>query len=550
MIQLHGYQQDDKTKIYHSWNAGNRNVLEVLPTGGGKSVIISDIALDGARDNMPQAIIAHRNELVSQMSLHVARRGIHHRIIGPDTTIAQITRAHRSEFGRSFIAPSAATAVVGIDTLIHRADSLTQWVAQIQRWVIDEAHHVVKTNKWGKAVDLFPRAHGLGVTATPWRTDGQGLGRHADGVFDDMIIGPTLRQLIEMGNLADYEIVCPTSDLEMTDDDLGASGDFTPAKMRTAAKRSHIVGDVVAAYCQYAYTKRAICFATDVETGGKIAASFVAAGIPAICLSAETPAAQRERYVAEFRSGRIWVLVNVDLFDEGFDVPACDCVIMARPTASLGKYRQMIGRALRVAPGKVYGLIIDHVSNWLRHGLPDKHVAWTLNRRDKRAKQEKDPEEIPLMKCLSCTKPYHRDKLFCPYCGAYPPLPTPRDRTIQMVDGDLTLLDRAKLEEMRKATEIESPGNMGVRVAHQSGNQMAGRGALNKQIEKLEAHTRLKTVIAQWAAVKRLDGLEDRELYKRFYLTTGVNVLGALDGSQSRQYFEEMANKIEGWYTK
>lgn len=549
MIQLHGYQQTEKAKIYDSWKAGNRNVLEVLPTGGGKSVIVSDVVLDGARDNMPQAVIAHRNELVAQMSSHVARRGIHHRIIGSDDTIAQITRQHRAEFGKSFVNLSAPTAVIGVDTLVRRADSLNNWGFQIRRWIIDEAHHVIKNNKWGKAVDMFPNALGLGVTATPWRTDGQGLGRHADGVFDTMIIGPTMRQLIKLGNLCDYEIVCPTSDLSVDDDDLGPSGEFTQAKLKTAAEKSHIVGDVVAAYCKYAYYKRAICFATDVKTGGKIAAQFVANGIPAVCLSAESPTVYRERCVEEFKAGKIWILVNVDLFDEGFDVPACDCVIMARPTASLGKYRQMIGRALRTAPGKTHGLIIDHVSNWVRHGFPDRHTAWTLDRRDKRAKQEKDPNEVELTACKTCTKAYKRDELVCPYCGAIPPLPSPRERTIQMVDGDLTLLDRAKLEEMRKAAEIESAGEIAVRVAQGAGGANAGRFHMNRQIEKIHAHEQLKHQIAMFGAIQRQKGISDAQAYKQFYLTWGTDVLGALDGNRTRQEYEELSRQIEKWYS-
>lgn len=550
MIQLHGYQQTFKNDIDAAWRAGNRNVLGVLPTGGGKSVVVSDIVLDAARENMPQVIEAHRNELVSQMSGHIARRGIYHRIVGPDTTISQITKQHRAEFGKSFVNPSAPTAVVGVDTLIARGDSLKDWAYQVRQKITDEGHHVLRENKWGKSFSMFPNARGLLVTATPWRTDGKGLGRHADGIVDTMVLGPNMRELITLGAICDYEIVCPTSDLEVSDDDLGESGDFTPKKLKTAAKKSHIVGDVVAAYCRYAYYKRTICFATDVETGGKIAASFVESGIPAVCLSAETPAAMRERCVAEFKAGRIWVLVNVDLFDEGFDVPACDCVIMARPTASLGKYRQMIGRALRTAPGKAYGLIIDHVSNWLRHGLPDKHVLWTLDRRDKRAKQEKDPDDIPLTCCKSCAKPYERSKLFCPYCGACQPLPSPRERSIQMVDGDLMLLDREKLEAMRKAAEVESIGSVGVRVSRGPGGEAAARYHMERQLEKIASHERAKHAIAQWAAIKRLDGLDDRELYRRFYLTLGVDVLTALDGSQSRQALDELADKVEKWYMR
>jgi DNA repair protein RadD len=547
MIILRDDQLKLKSDVLNAWNCGAKNVLAVLSTGGGKSIIASDILLDGARENKQQAVIAHRNELVAQMSLHVARRGIQHRIIGSASTVTQITRFHRKEFGRSFVNPSARTAVVGVDTLVARKDKLMDWARQTDQWIIDEAHHVLKKNKWGKAVELFPNARGLGITATPLRADGSGLGREFEGVFDSMCIGLEMRQLIELGALSDFEIVCPTSDIDISDSEVGASGDWSNVKLRAAAKKSHIIGDVVAAYCQYAWNKQAICFATDVETAGEIGAKFNATGIKAAALSAETNFAVREKYIEEFKNGILKVLVNVDLFDEGFDVPACELVIMARPTASLGKYRQMVGRALRTAPGKRYGLIIDHVSNVVRHKLPDRVVPWTLARRDKRGKQEIDPDEIPLTVCKHCTKPYERFLTACPHCGLEPPLPEARERTIAMVDGDLMLLDKAALDRLRAATMIESPGDIALRVSAVAGT-FAGRGVSNRQIEKIEAHTELKDVIAQWAGIQRHNGLSDREIDKKFYLLAGVDVLSALDGRQTRQDFETLTTKVKGWY--
>lgn len=548
IITLRDDQQKLKSDIYSDWNHGATNVLAVLSTGGGKSVIASDITLDGAREDKQQIIIAHRNELVGQMSAHVSNRGIPHRIIASDATVAQITRQHRKKFGRSFVNPSARTAVVGVDTLISRYDLLKDWVAKTDRWKIDEGHHVLRENKWGKAVDMMPRAQGLGLTATAVRADGKGLGRDADGVYNSMCMGIDMRALIRIGALSDYEIVCPASDLQVDEKDVGAGGDWSTQKLRTAAKKSRIVGDVVGAYCQYAYGRQAICFATDVETAGDIAKNFTLAGIPAAAVSAETNIAVREKYIEEFRNGKLWVLVNVDLFDEGFDVPACDVVIMARPTASLGKYRQMIGRALRFIPGKI-ALIIDHVSNVVRHGLPDKYIAWSLMRRDKRGRQEIDPDELPLTVCKFCTKPYEIWNVICPYCGMAPPLPEPRDRSIAMVEGDLILLDRAQLEAMRQATVIENPGDIGRRVSGQAGHN-AGVGAATRQIEKIEAQERLKAAIAQWAGVERFNGRQDREIYRKFYHATGIDVLGALDGGRTRVEFEELAQRIEGWYLK
>lgn len=549
-ITLRPYQQDLKNAVYNDWNGGAENVLAVLETGGGKSVIVSDIVLDGARANQQQAVIAHRNELVSQMSMHIANRGIPHRIIGSNATIAQITRQHRNQYGRSFINPSAQTAVVGVDTLIARADDVQKWCEQTDRWIIDEAHHVIggaNPNKWGKAVNLFKNAHGLGVTATPLRADGQGLGREYDGVFDTMCIGPTMRDLINIGALCDYEIACPESDLKLSDDDLAASGDWSNKKLKTAAQKSHIVGDIVENYKKHAYSKQAICFATDVETASDIARRFNDSGIRAAALSAKTPFNVREKYITEFKEGKLLILVNVDLFDEGFDVPACEVVIMARPTASLGKYRQMVGRCLRTADGKQYGLIIDHVGNVVRHKLPDRVIAWTLARRDKRAKSAPDPNDIPLTVCTECTKPYERFYPHCPYCGHVPPLPEPRSRTIEQVDGDLILLDRAKLEEMRKAMELENPADLAARVGHVAGD-FAGRGAANKQLEKIEAAGRLRDAIEQWAGIERAAGFSDSQIYRKFYLTMGMDVMSAMDGSRSRAEFEQIANTVKGWY--
>lgn len=570
-IILRDDQEDLKQRTLSDWKHGAQNVLNVLSTGGGKSIIMTDLVLDGARENKQQVVMAHRNELVSQLSLHTANRGIPHRIIGSDQTVAQITRQHRKIYGRSFVNPSAQTAVAGVDTIIARQEELKGWLHQVDRWYGDEAHHTIggamldkqgnpikdknkeavyntTPNKWGKAVGLMCNAQGAGYTATPLRADGQGLGREYDGVFDTIQVGLDMRQLIDNGSLADYEIVCPESDLDMGDETTGKSGDWSLQKLKKASKKSRIIGDVVKAYLQHAHDKQAICFATDVETAGDIAKRFNEWGVRAVALSAKTNPAVREKYIEEFRAGILDVLVNVDLFDEGFDVPMCEVVIMARPTASLGKYRQMVGRALRTAEGKLYGLLIDHVSNVLRHGLPDKHIEWTLARRDKRGKQEKDPEEIELTVCKHCTKPYERFHLICPYCGLEPPLPVSGDRTIEMVDGDLILLDRATLERMRQATVIESVASVGERAPSSKGD-FIGRGKMNKQFDKIEAHQRLNNAIAQWAAIQRLDGHSDREIEKKFYLTTGCDVLTALDGGRSRQEFEKMSERIEGWYS-
>lgn len=552
IVQLRPFQLELKNKIYTSWQNNNRNVLAVLPTGGGKSVVMSDIVLDGYRSGqMPQAIIAHRNELVSQMSCHIAKRGIPHRIVGSDQTVAQTQRKHRALFGQSFVDPTAATAVIGVDTLISRADTLQKWASQIHRWLGDEWHHCignekVEPNKWGKAVRMFNNAYGLGVTATPVRANGQGLGRAYDGCMDDMVIGPSMRWLIDNKYLCDYEVVCPESDMRVSDEEISANGDWSSQTLRKAAKKSHIVGDVVRDYVRYAKGRRAIVFSTDIETANETAQKFVETGIRAAALNAKSLPAWREQCIANFESGKLEVLINVDLFDEGFDVPACDVVVMARPTASLGKYLQMVGRALRYIEGKV-ALIIDHVSNVIRHKLPDLPRVWTLARREKRAKTVKDPDEIPLTVCKGCAKPYEKFRIACPYCGYEKDLPEPRSRSVESVEGDLVLLDRETLAKMRAMTVMESAGDVAARVSAAAG-PIAGKGAANRQIEKIAAHARLTDVMAQWAAIERTKGYSDREIQRRFYLTTGFDVLSALDSSKTKSEIENIATLIESWY--
>lgn len=545
-ITLRPDQWQLKLDIQGGWNSGAKNMLAVLPTGGGKSIVVADIIAEKASYGYKQCVIAHRTELVGQMSAHVARRGIKHRIIAPKNVVQQIVNDHRREFGRSYINPDAFCSVAGVDTLISRKDALKQWAEQIDFWTIDEAHHVLLKNKWGTAVTMFPRAFGLGVTATPSRADGQGLGIHADGVFEAMVSGPDMRRLIDIGALTDYEIAIPESDFVIDDGDITPSGDYSPKKMRQAAEKSHIVGDVVIEYVKRAVCKRAICFATDVETANKIAKQFNSYGIAAAAISAETPAEVRADAIKRFRDGRYLVLVNVDLFGEGFDVPACEVVIMARPTASLAVYLQQFGRALRTMPGKTHGLIIDHVSNWKRHGFPDKPHYWTLDRREKRGKRDRDPEEIELTACRNCSRPYLRCLPACPHCGSQPPLPEPGARTIEQVDGDLILLDRTKLEEMRRAIILPSPADVGSRAGFVAGG-MAGAGAINRQIERIQAQQRLNAAICQWAGIQRWKGRPDSESHRRFYLTTGVDVLTAL--TLPRADMEALAEKVEGWFT-
>jgi len=409
--------------------------------------------------------------------------------------------------------------------------------------VVHNCHHVLKANKWGTAASLFPNARGLGVTATPSRADGKGLGRHSDGLFDSMVVGLTMRELIDMGHLTDYQIYCPPGDFSTEDMKTGANGDFTQDAMRKESRRSHIVGDVVNSYLQFARGKQGVTFTTDVETAHHIAKQYNDAGVRAEAVSAKTPDHVRNEFIRRFRNGALDQLVNVDLFGEGFDVPAIEVVSMARPTQSFGVYMQQFGRALRVLPGKTHGLIIDHVGNVKRHNLPDIPRIWTLDARSKRGKRAADPDALELTTCLACYQPYERCKPACPFCG-FVPEPVGRS-TPEQVDGDLELLDVDILNKMRQDAQAinESPESVGERVGHATGNPIAAKAGENRHREKQEAQASLRNTIANWAGVQRAAGRPDRESYRLFYLLFGIDVLSAQ--SLSRADTDKLRERIE-----
>lgn len=523
-MQLRPYQAKAKEDIYGAWDQGFVNTLAVLPTGAGKTVLFSEIIKEHQGSS---CAIAHRQELVSQISLALARDKVRHRIIGPKSVVKLCVNLHMLELGASYYDPSSTCAVAGVDTLVRRGDELNGWLESVTLCVQDEAHHVLESNKWGTAFKMFPNAKGLGVTATPLRADGKGLGRHVDGLFDTMVEGPGMRDLIEMGFLTEYRVFAPPSDFVRPGAEaIGTTGDFSHVKLKAAVKKSHIVGDVVTHYQRIAPGKLGVTFTDSVETATEIAAQFNAAGVPAAVVSAKTPDAERIAILRRFKNRELLQLVNVDLFGEGFDLPAIEVVSMARATESYALYVQQFGRALRLLNGKLFALIIDHVGNVERHGLPDARREWTLDRREKRGKS-KASDAIPVRACPACTAVYERIYSACPFCG-HIMVPAARSGPEQ-VDGDLIELDPAALAAMRG--EIEKVDMHPEAYRHELAKkytplvgQLAG---VKRHVATQEAQEALRGSIAWWAGYQRAQGRSDSESYRRFYFKFGTDVLTA-----------------------
>lgn len=548
---LRDYQNELKSGVYAGWNAGHRNVMVVSPTGSGKTAIKAAIFKECAA---PACAIAHRQELVSQISNALAEAGVHHRIIAPKPVIAFCIGQHIKKFGRSYHHAQALIAVAGIDTLLRRAEELVQWLNAVKIWDIDEAHHVLKVNKWGKGADLFPQAFGVGFTATPLRCDKKSLGRTKSGIFDHMVVGPTVRDLIDQGYLSDFIVYAPPPSIDMSQVQIGPSGEFEGKSLRTASHNSKIVGDIVEHYLKLAPGKRGITFTVDIESAIDTAAAFNSKGVPAEAVSGKTPDLVRTAVMEKFVRGDIKQMVNCDLFGEGLDVPAVEVVSKGRPTMSLGLDRQQDGRCLRpvyangydlttasgrlaaIANGpKPRGIIIDHVNNIKIHKPLDTVRAWSLDDVEKKKKSAVD--EFPVRACVECFRVYEAFHPACPFCG-FKPEPAGRSAPHQ-VDGDLIEYSPELLDQLRREAEkavssfSEKP-------------KTAAEIVMARNMEfRAQAQRDLRECIALWAGVQReVYDRSDSESYRRFYHTFGIDVataqtLGRSDAEKLTQQLRE-----------
>lgn len=548
-ISLRDYQIKLIQDIYSGWSSGYRNVMAVSPTGSGKAFTLCTLAEELAYSHrMETTIKVHRKELVSQLCMSLAKLGVYHNVIAQKNTVLDIIEQERREYGSSYYQPNSPITVVSVDTLLSRKEKYKEWGERQKVWILDEAAHQLKDNKWGKATEIMPNAIGVGFTATPQRLDKKGLGRHAFGLFDVMVQGPTVRYLIDNGFLSKYKVVVPPSQYrEYLKEDGNDSKDYTHEAREYASIHSGITGDVVDNYIKFINGKQAIVFADSIKAGMLMEANFAEKGVAAKLLTGDTPDKERAKGVNDYRDGKIKVLINVDLFDEGFDVPGTYAVIMARPTKSLSKFLQMCGRSLRVAVGKDYAVLIDHVGNIKYHQLPDKIRRWTL---DNIVKKRERVNLIRICGNTNCNSPFDRALHQCPFCGHEDHKSgraggerSPKE-ALEMVDGDLELLDPEMIRQLEREIDLEDPDSIAERVTKAAG-PIAGKSARKKQLERIEMQKVLSQTIAEWAGIqKQMHRYSDRSIKKKFYNVFDETITVAL--SLTRSDMEIMNNKIRG----
>jgi superfamily II DNA or RNA helicase len=369
----------------------------VAPCGAGKSVIIGTIAKMTAEKGNYVLFLVHRKELCDQIEGTFTSLGI----------------------------PKENYKIGMVQTIVRRLDKM----AKPSLIITDESHHGLAAS-YRKIYDYFNDVLRLGFTATPIRLNGSGLGDINDILIEEV----DAEWLIQNNFLSPYKYYAPklidTSLLKLNN-----LSEFSNNSIDKAMEKT-IYGDVVEHYQNLAAGEQAICYCHNVESSKIAKQEFLNYGIVAEHIDANTPKTQRDLIIAKFRSKEIRILCNVDLIGEGFDVPDCSTVIMLRPTQSLSLFIQQAMRGMRYRPGKT-SIIIDHVDNVRRFGLPDQKRHWSLNSK----KKSSGEAEIKIKQCVNCFAVYPTNLKECPECGYKPEV---KQATEYEMDK------AAKLEEITK----------------------------------------------------------------------------------------------------
>lgn len=387
-ILLRPYQQQFIIDVYNEFNQGHKRVVGVAPCGAGKTIIAGWMIRQATLEGKRSIFFVHRHELIRQTSETFERLGIKHGIIsaGYDMQL------------------DLPVQIASVQTLARRLKK----VPAPDFLICDECHHIL-ANTYMRIVDAYPDAYLLGVTATPQRMGGVTL----HDVFTSMVQGSTVDELISLGNLTDFHYFAPETDIDLRRVHI-KFGEYVNSELARVMADKRIIGSIVENYIEHAAGKSAICYCVNVKHSKKVAEAFCNAGIIAEHVDGETPAALREDIVGRFRAGETKILCNAELFSEGFDVPNMQAVILARPTKSLTLFIQQALRPMRPDPSdpNKVAIIIDHVKNYTRHGLPNMVHDWTLD-----PNKPKKTSGAPLKVCPECELVVPLGVEICPKCG-------------------------------------------------------------------------------------------------------------------------------------
>jgi DNA repair protein RadD len=422
MNLLRDYQKQAIKDIRHYFSHGKKRILLVAPTGSGKTVIASSM-LDQAKDKGNFGLfVAHRRELVMQCSKKLADFDIKHGVI-----MASKTPNHYAD-----------VQVASIQTFTSRVDRDDFIKPNASLIIIDEAHRSTSSS-FKKLIAEYPDAWVIGLTATPCRTDGKGLGN----IYQELVECGNIKELTAKGYLVPNRIVAPTiPDLQNI---RIVAGDYEKRSLDNKMNTPKLVGDIVSHWVRHGENRPTVVFAVSIKHSKYITNIFRQNGIPAGHIDGEMPEIEREQQLEKLDKGEIKVLSNCMVLTEGWDQPKVSCVIIARPTKSYSLYLQMVGRSLRPAENKKDTLIIDHSGCVYEHGFPEDVPKWELKVSKEKERKKKQPEPIEKQPftCVQCDTVYKptKEDPACPNCAF---IPTKKEKMILIEQGRLVELPKMK----------------------------------------------------------------------------------------------------------
>lgn len=413
---LRPYQQQDLEQVRLLLRE-HRSVLLVQPTGAGKGTLASFIVRSASSRGHRVLFLVNRRTLVHDMSQRIAKLGLEHGVIMGDDPRYR---------------PALPVQVASIDTLQRRAQ-----IPPADLLIIDEAHFAVSAT-WKDVVAKYPGAKVLGMTATPIRTDGRGLGE----MFDVMVQGPSVRSLIAQGFLVPSVVFRPKN-VPHIRGVRKLAGDFNQKQLAEVCDKPQLIGDVVEQWRKHATDRKTAAFGINQHHAQQIAERFRCAGVSFAYVDCDTPDSERDKIWNDYDNGSLRGVSSVGVISYGWDHPICSCIVGARPTESEALWRQILGRASRPYPGKENFILLDHFNNTERlNTFFEDPVEWSLEGEAIKGGKDDAPR---ITTCRNCFATFRSGPQRCPFCGSE--LERKALREVKEVAGELEQLQREQKAE-------------------------------------------------------------------------------------------------------
>lgn len=426
MKELRDYQKRAVDEVRAAISSGSKSVVMVMPTGAGKSLTYAEIIRLASGKGKKCLFLVHRRNLVTQMVETLVGHGV--------TDVGVIMAGTQAN-------TAAQVQVATIQTFSRRLNleelKINRFFFPADVVLVDETHTAV-SKRYKAILGLYADKIIIGCTATPMRADGRGLGE----VFDSLVDVVGVKELTERGFLAPARYFVPPSQPDLSGVKM-ARGDYEIGELGKRMSDKKLIGDIVDNWLRIAPGRKTIVFCVNVKHAVAVSEQFRRVGVSAAILSAKSSDEEREQAFKDMDNGRLQVICNVALYIEGMDCPDISCVVMARPTKSIGLYRQACGRGLR--PSGIETIIIDHGGVIEEHGLLDDEIEWSLDGKEKawrKKKQEKKPKQP--CKCSVCDLVFSGGSV-CPDCGS--PIKS-FGKPVEVIDAELEELGGKKKATM------------------------------------------------------------------------------------------------------